>query len=420
MFPMKGAAAEAYGTMNVDGVDFARREIAQATKTLDGAMRVRRVALVACDDSVDPMRAAKHLVDDVGVPAILGFGSGQKLVDVAGSLLTSRGVLAVASLTSSPLVTRLPQPPDLPRLVWRTTFGLDRVATATARIVHDVLEPRVARGKVRVALAREDSAATAWFADALYKQLAFNGKTAVENDQDYREITFPMTASSDADVASVADRIALAAPSVVILLGTFAATTPMVEAVESRWKGGARPTYVVANDTLELFASFLGDDVDRRRRLFAIESKSVPENARFVVRYNEAHRDQVSRALNPGVSYDAFYLLAYATFALQGENVTGAALGRAVARLVPPGKSIEVGPSHVFDALTALARDGRIDLLGTQSSLDFDLATGEVPFDFALLCAAVGPDGRATPDSVESGVVYRAKTGRIEGTMRCP
>src|SRR5262249_1027881 len=91
MYPTTGKAFEAFGAMNIEGIDFARREIAGATRglTAEGApTRVRRIALVVCDDSSADVgaRGAHHLVDDLGVPAVLGFGSGRRFVDLAGSL----------------------------------------------------------------------------------------------------------------------------------------------------------------------------------------------------------------------------------------------------------------------------------------------------------------------------------------------
>jgi hypothetical protein len=93
---------------------------------------------------------------------------------------------------------------------------------------------------------------------------------------------------------------------------------------------------------------------------------------------------------------------------------------RAIARLVPPGAPVTTGPTQIFAAISALAAGESIDLQGTASALDYDLATGEAPSDFALLCPDVDAAGRARGEDVESGVVYRAKEQRVEGTMRCP
>ncbi len=425
MFPTTGPAAAAYGTMNMEGVEFARKEIAGATRALDGpnaSLRVPRIALVACDDAVDPMRAAKHLVDDVGVPAILGFGTGQKLVDVAGSLLISRGVLSIATTTPSPLVTRLPQPAELPRMVWRTNVSVEGVASATAHMLHDVLEPRlVSRSRpTRVTFAREDTASGLAFAEVLTKELVFNAKPALQNGDDYKEVTLGSGALPASDVARVAQRVLDAAPTIVVMTNT--SLVPLLEAIEAAWpRTTPRPTYVIANNSLADFSSFLGTNVDRRRRLFGVlSSSSSPENARFVLRYNEAHTEKVTLTFNGSPSYDAFYLLAYAAFALRNEPVTGPALARAFARLVPPADAVEVGPTSVFGAITRLAAGGKIDLQGAATALDFSLSTGEVACDFALLCAGVDGGGRATRDDVESGVVFHESTRRIVGTPRCP
>jgi tRNA A-37 threonylcarbamoyl transferase component Bud32/ABC-type branched-subunit amino acid transport system substrate-binding protein len=427
LFPARGPKATAYGTMNLEGVELARKELAQATRALEGptaSLHVPRIALAACDDSEDPLRAARHLVDDVGVPAVLGFGSGQEVIDIAGGLLVRRGVLSVASLTPSPLVTRLPQPDDLPPMVWRTTFSLDDMAGATAHVIHDWLEPRVAArpGSTRVALARDDSASAVSFGEAFYKQLIFNGKTAMANGAFYQEVAFAAGELSEAEVGRVATRLVEMAPTFVVLLAADPTVAPIVEALESRWPTGtARPTYVGANSSFASLASFAGTSVERRRRLFAIATdSSSASNARFVMRYNESHEQHVRLLVNPATSYDAFYALAYAIYALRRTHITGPDLARAFGRLVPPGKPVEVGPTAVLGALRELAAGRRIDLQGAGGALDFDLATGDVESDFALLCPAVGPDGRALGEDVESGAVYRARTRRIEGAPRCP
>jgi hypothetical protein len=123
---------------------------------------------------------------------------------------------------------------------------------------------------------------------------------------------------------------------------------------------------------------------------------------------------------NPGSSYDAFYLSAFAAHAIGDGPITGTELARAFERLVPPGITVDVGPVQVFDALAALARGAQVNLEGTATSLDFNLATGEATSDFSLMCPARDAAGRWKRESVESGVVFRAASQRVEGTMRCP
>jgi ABC-type branched-subunit amino acid transport system substrate-binding protein/predicted Ser/Thr protein kinase len=422
LFPATGEAAKAYGEMNLEGANFARRELAEATRALGGAgasLHVRRIGLVACDDAQDALRAARHLVDDVGVPAVLGFAHGQEVVDVAGGLLVGRGVLSVATVTASPLITRLPQPPGSLPMVWRTFFSLDDMAGALGPIVRSASPGLSARR--RWALVRMESASALSFAEAIHKRLISGANATGPGVDDYREVTFRSGEAARDKAPEVIRTVVEAEPSTVILLASESEIAPLVAGIEAQWGGGARPTYWVANGGLDAFADYLGKSVDRRRRLFSILSdSSSPENARFVLRYNAAHPAHVTMTLNPGASYDAFYALAYGIYALGAEEVTGSALGRALSRLLPPGEPIEVGPTQVFDGLRALAAGRSIDLQGATSGLDFDTSTGEPPFDFEVICPAVDREGRATGGELESGLVYRAKTGRVEGRLRCP
>jgi tRNA A-37 threonylcarbamoyl transferase component Bud32/ABC-type branched-subunit amino acid transport system substrate-binding protein len=424
MFPTKGPVADEFGLMNMASVDFARSEIAQTTKAFDGpraAQRVRRIALVACDDSVDPGRAARHLVDDLGVPAVLGFQSGQEVVNLAGSTFIARDVLTVATLSSSPLITRIPQPRAEPRLVWRTSSNLDTAADASARIVEDVLATRYSGGPVRVTLVRTDVAGAASFAERVFSTLHFNGKAAVDNAGNYAEIKVPTRDLTPDEISHLADQIAETKPSIVVIQGGYWIAA-VVESVESRMASARRkPSYLCVLHSTKMFASFIGTNADRRRRVYTLASSSGSvANARFVLRYNDAHEAKVTRTMNGGASYDAFYLLAYATFARGREPVTGPALARAFGRLVGPGRSIAAGPSDIFDGLAALNRGESVNLDGTQTALDFDLSTGDEPSDFSLLCSGVDARGRATGEDMESGVVYEAAIRKLTGAIHCP
>lgn len=63
-----------------------------------------------------------------------------------------------------------------------------------------------------------------------------------------------------------------------------------------------------------------------------------------------------------------------------------------------------------------LLREGKnVDLGGSQTTLDFDPETGDPTADFAVRC--VDPKKQAT---IESGLVFSAKSGKVEGTLKCP
>jgi hypothetical protein len=297
-------------------------------------------------------------------------------------------------------------------MVWRTKFSYDQVAVAAARFIRDFFEPRRRRRAppLKVALVRGNEAGPVSFGRALLSQLLAEGK-------DYDEIAV----QDRNDAEHIAERIIQAAPSIVVLLIDPGIAVPLAERVEEEWKKGPRPTYLVATNALEPFKTLIGASAERRARFFSIISTSnSAANAHFVIRFNEAHERKVSRTENPGSTYDAFFLLAYAAYARGDALITGPGLAHEFERLVPPGRAIDVGPSQVFEALTQLAAGGRIDLEGTDTTLDYDLTTGEARSDLALVCAAVDEDGNASGESVESGVVFKAKSRSVVGTMHCP
>jgi serine/threonine protein kinase len=428
LYPLTGPDAAAFGVVESQAVDLARQDFAQtmAGMTTQRARGVvHPIGLLSCDDAVDPARAARHLALDVKVPAVIGFRSGAEAVELATSTFLPNGVMTVSALNTSPQIATIPQPPG-PRLVWRTTYNMAETAAPLSLLVSSVLEPRVKAqglgGALRVALVRPKNTGALGFSTALFDKLTFNGKSALDNGTDYREMVYADGAARDASLGEIAGSLEKFAPHVVVFQGDDAIVKLAFEPLEARWPASRRyrPTYLTMTVLTPEVFRFAGSDPSRRRRFFGLTTVSTtPTNARFVMHYNEAFREKITRTISPNSSYDAFYVLAYATHALGDAPITGTSLASAIPRLLPPGKSIEVGPPGIFEAFTTLRSGQNVDLLGATGKLDFDLTTGDPPVDQAVLCVAVDESKRAF-DSVESGLVYRASTAKLEGTLRCP
>ena len=415
--------------VELGAIDLARQDFAQMMSgfAYGGAGGVvRPLGLVACDDVADVMRAARHLVDDVGVPAVIGFRSAAEVVDVGSALLLRRGVAAVVPLSTSPLVTSLPDELAPPRLIWRTTFSSAQSAKVMARFVLDVLEPRVRSApngrRVRIAFVRDKSRGGATWDALMLDKLRFNGKSIAENGDDFARFVIdtssPETMAADAKAAAVA--VDAFAPDIILWSVDNIPTANFIDLVERGWTARHRPFYMSVGQLSTDTFRWIGASAERRRRFFGIVSlPSTLVNARFVMHYNEAATTRVAPTDAPNSSYDAFYLLAYAAYALGDKPITGRGLSRAIERLVPPGKPIDVGPAGIFDAYATLRRGANIDLNGAFGALDFDVATGEQPFHFAVVCVGMNDRGVAQ-HTVESGLVYAGESDRFEGTMRCP
>jgi branched-chain amino acid transport system substrate-binding protein len=433
MLPVSGAQS-ANGVPDMRAVDLARRDFAQITKGIPsprGDAPSRPLAVVSCDDSKDPARIAHHLADELRLPAVIGFASSQEVIDLSTSIFLPRRTLVAASVNMSALITSIPHPPGEPRLVWRTVLSSAEVAAPVALMIHDIAEPRAREAAhlaadvdVRLALVRHPSTAGLSFADALLTHVRFNGKSVLENGARFREFVLSEAAEADAGGADEALVNGLVAfrPHVVLAVGVGELTATVFGPVEARWpRAEPRPMWISPN-ALEgdAFNAFLGKDVERRRRFLGISAlASTVANLRFTNRYNETFPEKVSLQLSPAGPYDAMYLIAYAAYLVGDGPLDGAALARNVVRLVPPGKPIEVGPTRILAAIEALRAGQNIDLAGAGNRLDFDLATGESPGDYAVLCVAVDKAGRAD-GSVASGVTYDPVAQALRGTLACP
>jgi serine/threonine-protein kinase len=432
MFPTAGADAPDFGRASQNAVELGRRDFAEISGGLPparpGGPR-RPLAVVACDDRADPERAARHLVDEVRVPAVIGFARSKEVAELASSIFIPRGVLALASNTASMLRT-IPHAPGEPRLVWRTTTSSDMMASSCAALASEIIEPSLrstpgllrAGEPMRVAVVRVGNPSGQGFADVVVSRLRFNGRGVLENGDAFRQIVVPDTltdASDEASQARVRDDLLAFAPHLVI--GAGGLDSRVVLAVERAWPASraARPRYVLDTLTEAAFFTLVKERPEARGRLFSTDTVSTtPAVGKFALRYNEVFSPKITPRNAQGAPYDAFYLLAYAVAALGDQPVTGAALARALPRLLPPGEPVDVGPGGIHAALAALGSGRGIDLGGTVTSLDFDLETGDATADFSVYCLGPGAHGDAR-DVVETGLVLDARATKLRGALRC-
>src|SRR5262249_11431857 len=146
-------------------------------------------------------------------------------------------------------------------------------------------------------------------------------------------------------------------PHVVLFVGGDEVTKAFLQPIEGRWpEPKYRPFYLSADSfggNVEMLR-WVSRRAELRRRFFqAAFPSNSPANVRFTGRYNEPFSEKVTADLSPAAPYDAFYVLAYALAALGEEPIDGLRVARAVRRLLPPGASVEVGPSNIFDALAS-------------------------------------------------------------------
>jgi serine/threonine-protein kinase len=432
MFPQTGPERDTYGVPAIEAVDLGRRDFEETVAGLPparpGGPR-RPIALVACDDAEQPARVAAHLVDGVGVPAILGFARSKEVLDLAESLFIPRGVLALATNTAT-MLSSIPHAPGKPRLVWRTTTSSAMTIAAEVAVLAQLVEPelRAAPGllapgePIRVALVRVDNATGLGSADRYVASVRFNDRSVAENGAAFRSFVVPdhLDADHPLERARMAAEVSAFAPHVI-----FDALDDayVIDAVEPAWPAGARfrPRYIRGTLGASELIAAIEAQPELRRRVFGVETRSdTAVLAKFVMRHNEVFASKIRPESATSAQYDSFYLLAYAAAALGEKPLTGLELAGAIGRLLPPGAPVEVGPAGIYGALSTLGAGKNIDLDGTITTLDFDRETGDPTASFSVYCIALGGAGGARARAVASGLNFDATTRRLTGTLRCP
>jgi ABC-type branched-subunit amino acid transport system substrate-binding protein/tRNA A-37 threonylcarbamoyl transferase component Bud32 len=425
MLPLKGPMADYFGRAAANALELASRDFERAgglpAATPEGTPR--QIQLVMCDDSVDYMRAAKHLAE-IETPVVMGFGSSQESIDAASHVFLRKGTMVFDIVTTNPLVTRLPQPTG-PRLLWRPSTSADQVGEALAHVISDYLEPLIRRqasgigdtGKVKVAVVRAKSSIDV--PAALVTNLRINGKSLVENGDYFRQYNYRVESGAVApeDAKTIIGQLDLFAPNVIVYVDGERFQSAFLEEVERGWPAAAPRPYYASAGILEgpsLF-KFVGKNADRRHRFYSVTlPANTPANLKFTLHYNETFDPKITVGTAPGTQYDAFYLAAYAAATTgDAERVTGKDLAAGLLRIRRGGIPMAIEPSAILDAIRALRAGRSVALDGAGSQLDLDPETGEDPTDFAIYCLNTDDKGFAA-DGIESGIRFDHRSKSLE------
>jgi serine/threonine-protein kinase len=431
MFPTSHAEKDMaeIGAAFTHAVDLARRDfmsVASGLPPLVAGGVARPLGVVACDDTEDAEASARHLVQAAGVPAVIGFMSSGEVIELSSATFVPAGTLVVPSLNQSSLITDIPHPAGKERLVWRTAASWGTRVPVVSVVVRDFIEPQVraanrGRGDISVVLLRGQDSVGLGLSEGLLDTMTFNGRSVAENGSRFRAMAYGDGAAGTN--AQLVKELAAAAPDVIILTSSTDRAIDIAVRPHELSLKGRRPWYLVAGGLEgEALTRLLAERPDVAQRMFGI---AVPwqtgANLKFTSSYNANFQTSLAPSESPGAPYDSFYLVAYAAFVSGVADPTGADLARAIPRLMPPGKPIEVGPTGILGALELLRRGEGVDLVGSFSRMDFDTKTGESVADYAIVCARLPRGGSgAALEAVESGLVYDAKEHKLRGKLSCP
>jgi ABC-type branched-subunit amino acid transport system substrate-binding protein len=410
-----------------DGSKLALNEIAtnvSGLPALDGGTP-RPVAMVYCHDldapMDDPYRAAKHLVNDVGVQAILGPAFSGVTIGTATNVTIPAKVLTISASATSPSITDLADN----GLVWRTCPSDALQAIPLAELVPQIEtqirteQMLMASDQIRLAMTVKGDAYGTGLAEVVTPKLLFNGgKSAVANGENFKPIGYddPSTNPMVDYTTVIADVIALK-PHIILLFGTTETASVLFDGIEAAWGNIAppipRPYYLVPDGgKVQEMLNKIADSDDRRKRVRG----TVPGVAgelynSFKLRFQSfIKKDPLAYA---ETGYDAAYLLAYAAVAAKDKPLTGPNLADGLKHMIK-GTGVNAGPTDINKAFQTIDSAGEIDYTGASGPLNFDTATGEAKADIDIWC--VGRNGSGDPVFLSSGQKYDAALDKVVGT----
>ncbi len=362
----------------------------------------RNLALIGCDSSGDAdlgEAAAKHLVEEVGVPAIVGPAfSGVFIGNI--NLITGAGTLMISPSATSPDITDQQDN----GLAWRTVASDVFQGVASSDLIRD-------RGYSSVAAIGKGDA----YGEGLLNKLSEEVGTELGIDN-YVPRTYDEGAPDfGAIVTQVLDE--LPDVEVIVLFGT-SEVVDLLGLFETEINNRGlliTPDYLLADGgKSELIFATIQNAAPLDDELRARISGTEPDHQNgavfqaYQLRYQGAFPRSNAGIFTPN-SYDATYLLAYAMMTIDPNvEITGAGIAAGMSRLVS-GPMTAVGPSDINQARNALTVGNSIDFVGASGPLDFNLETGEAPANVALwaveerengdlrfttaMCYLIGEDG---------------------------
>lgn len=381
------------------------------------AGKSRPLVMVSCDSSTDLIRAARHLVENIKVPAIVGPNTSQDTLDVSNQVTVKAGVAVlsptavaagIADLLDSDLTWLM-----IPSDVQRAQLMLRQINDLEASI-----KTMRSTSSVKLSIIYRNDALGIGTRTSL-DQLILNGKSL-------SDVSNAGSASGNVHIvpydykqpdqnAIVAAEAAFA-PDIIVLAGTAESITKVMTPLEEQWISSERPYYFIIDPSKgpELLSAVTGNDALRVRvrgtgTTPAKESVAVANAFKldYLARYGSA-----PTASGAGTSYDAAYAIAYALAATKDVAPSGASIAKGLRMLSGGTTSIDTGPEDLLAAFQNLASGKPIDANGTACPFDWD-ANGTVRGGtIDMWC--IGKSGD-TPTFESSGLIFDIQSQTYSG-----
>jgi ABC-type branched-subunit amino acid transport system substrate-binding protein len=383
----------------------------------------RPLILVSCDESVDLLRAGRHLIDELHVAAIVGPNTSQDTLDLSNKLsIAAHTLLLSPTAVASSIADLLDD-----GMTWQITPTDVQRAPLTIQQLNE-LEGRIRqernRSTVKLGVVYRDDALGQGTRVSL-NALAWNGKPLADPVNLGASVRIDPYDFRQPNQQAIVDAYIKFAPDVILLAGPAEVITSVMMPIEQNWPGPkeSRPQYLLIESAKvpELLTAVAGND-DLRQRIrgtgITPSPRSVPVNEAFMVSYAARYPGQSAGSSGMGAAYDSTYALAYAMAGLRGAPVTGPNLAQGLHGLGRGGTMVEVQSTQVLAAFRRLAAGEGITAVGTYATLQWTDSGALLGGTLEMWCVA-NTGGKPNFDS--SGLTFDVAAGQPSGRYaQCP
>jgi branched-chain amino acid transport system substrate-binding protein len=363
MAPLRGEYAS-YGTPLKQGAQIALERLNGGTE--------QALAMLVCHDGAasDAKKVATHLVEHVGVSAIVGPAFSGVTTEVVNSVLKPAGVLSISPSATSPDLANW----DDQQLFWRTVPSDTYQAPALVRLIDEAVRTLKADGVLGES--EKPRVSTVWVGSTwgdgiqLEVEMLLPKAAIVASQKRYEEEL------GEADWQKTAQEIAGQKPHVIIALGTGEFAKNLLPRIEQETRESP-PIYVIpeggrVSELAQVLIDHAGGTLSSRI-LGTAPGGRTSESYRFFESWFKgkfANREPGNLA---EFAFDAVYLLAYATRRMGMPHPSGREFANTLAQLSCKGQARAV--------LTPFDRGESWRTAQSGTCLDFEGASGPVDFD---------------------------------------
>jgi len=339
----------------------------------------RPLVLVSCDESTNLVRAAEHLVKDLGVPAIVGPNTSQDTLDVSNKVTVPGGTVVITPTAVASSITAL-NDKDLTWLMVPSDVQRAPLMISQINALEAQLKDERSTSTIKLGIVFRNDALGVGTRTSL-NDLVLNGKGLTDAINLGNHVQIDGYNAADADQTAIVNKYVTFAPDIIVLAGTAEAITKVLVPLEAAWTAPNRPSYILIDSTKvpELItATTNNDDLRARVRGTGItpgpSGKDTPYEAYngFKIDYDVRYKGGNSTISGMGPAHDAAYAIGLAIAATRDQAVSGKSIAAGLRKLATGATKYTTLGTNILPAFQKLGSGAGITAVGSFGVLDWD------------------------------------------------